>query len=147
MKAEIFNKASDMRTASLDDAADLLRKVAGPRQADESLKSVFRRVGRRLSGWSQNRVRDVWRRDRRVRIRAEEVAQLRAIVDRDAAQGTANDELAELRATVARLARYEAMLERIDAEFFSPEISAARDQAWQARGVLGTNGLRLRSRN
>jgi hypothetical protein len=49
MKAEIFNKASDMRTASLDDAADLLRRVAGPRQADESLKSVLRRVGRKLA--------------------------------------------------------------------------------------------------
>ena len=136
MVSEISNKASDfMRTASLDDAADLIRKVAGPRQADESLKSVLRRVGRRLSGWSQNRVRDVWRRDRRVRIRAEEVDQLRAIVEQD--QGTTKDELAELRATVERLASYIPLLDRIDAEFHGPQISAARDQFGEARRFLG----------
>jgi hypothetical protein len=136
MKAEISNKASEsMRTASIDDAADLLRKIAGPRQSDESLKSVFRRVGRRLSGWSQNRVRDVWRRDRRIRIRAEEVDQLRAIVEQD--QGTTKDELAELRSTVARLASYVPLLERIDAEFYGHEISAARHQIGEARRLLG----------
>ena len=138
MVSEISNKASDfMRTASLDDAADLIRKVAGPRQADESLKSVLRRVGRRLSGWSQNRVRDVWRRDRRVRIRAEEVDQLRAIVDQDTGQKVNQDELAYLRTTVERLASYIPLLDRIDAEFHGPQISAARDQFGEARRFLG----------
>jgi len=141
MSTEKSPKASDMRTASLDDAADLLRKVAGPRQADESLKSVLRRVGRRLSGWSHNRVRDVWRRDRRVRIRAEEVEQLRAIVDQDAGQKVTKDELAELRATVARFASYVPLLERIDAEFHGPQISAARDQLGEARRLLGKGGV------
>lgn len=146
MNSEFSNKALDrMRTASLDEAADLLRKIAGGRQADESKKALFRRLKRALSDWSENRIRDVWRRDRRVRIRAEEVEQLRALIE--PRSDGANNELAELRSTVARLAKYEALLERIDAEFFGPEISAARDQARQARGVLGTSGLRLRPRN
>jgi hypothetical protein len=143
MVSEISSKASDsMRTASLDEASDLLRKLAGNRLAGESMKAVFRRVSRKLSNWSDSRIRDVWHRDRRVRIRAEEVEQLRALVDR---QGNTKDELEELRSTVARLAKYEAMLERIDAEFFGPQISAARDQTGEARGLLGAIGLRLRS--
>lgn len=113
-----------MRTASLDDAADLLRKIAGPRQSDELLKGVFRRLGRRLSGWSENRVRDVWRRDTRVRIRAEEVAQLRTIVEQDQGQGDTKNELAELRDRISRL---EALMERTDAPFHSADLDALRD--------------------
>ncbi len=144
MNSEISNKASDMRTAALDEAADLLRQIAGDRHADESMKALFRRLKRMLSGWSDNRIRDVWRRDGRVRIRAEEVEQLRALVE-PSTKAKANDELAELRSTVARLARYEALLERIDAEFFGPDISAARDQVGEASSLLGEGSLRLRS--
>ena len=145
MTAEQSPKALDMRSASLDEAADLLRKIAGNRHADESLKAVFRRLKRRLSNWSDNRIRDIWRRDQRVHVRAEEVEQLRALVDQRVDKGTTTDELAELRSTVQRLAKYEALLERIDAEFFGPEISATRDHAGAARGALGARGLRLRS--
>jgi hypothetical protein len=144
MNSEFSNKALDrMRTASLDEASDLLRKIAGGRQADESKKAVFRRLKRALSDWSENRIRDVWRRDRRVRIRAEEVEQLRALIE-PCSDGAIN-ELAELRSTVARLARYEALLERIDAEMFGPEISATRDQIGEASRLLGKSGVRLRS--
>jgi hypothetical protein len=50
MSSEFSNKALDMSTASLDEAADRLRKIAGDRHADESLKAVFRRLRRSLSG-------------------------------------------------------------------------------------------------
>jgi hypothetical protein len=141
MVLEISDKATDMRTASLDDAADLLREIAGERRPDESLKGVFRRLNRKLSGWSDNRIRDIWRRDRRVRVRAEEVDQLRAIAKRDVPQRITDDELAELRATVARFASYVPLLERIDAEFHGPQISAARDQIGEARRLLGKSGV------
>jgi hypothetical protein len=134
-----------MRTASLDEAADLLRKIAGDRQADESLKAVLRRLKRKLTDWSDNRIADIWRRDVRVRVRAEEVEQLRALVDQRTGRGTTTDELEELRSTVQRLAKYEALLERIDADFYGAEIAAARDQIGQARGVLGEGRLRPRS--
>ena len=141
MVLQISDKATDMRTASLDDAADLLREIAGERRPDESLKGVFRRLNRKLSGWSDNRIRDIWRRDRRVRVRAEEVEQLRAIAKRDVPQGITKDELAELRATVARFASYVPLLERIDAEFHGPQISAARDQLGEARRLLGKGSV------
>jgi hypothetical protein len=141
MVLEISDKATDMRTASLDDAADLLREIAGERRPDESLKGVFRRLNRKLSGWSDNRIRDIWRRDGRVRVRAEEVDQLRAIVNQGSGQKVTKDELAELRATVDRFASYLPLLERIDAEFHGPQISAARDQIGEARRLLGKSGL------
>jgi hypothetical protein len=141
MAQENYDKALDMRTASLDDAADLLREIAGERRPDESLKGVFRRLNRKLSGWSDNRIRDIWRRDRRVRVRAEEVDQLRAIVNQGSGQKVTKDELAELRATVDRFASYLPLLERIDAEFHGPQISAARDQIGEARRLLGKSGV------
>jgi hypothetical protein len=142
--ADTSIKVGEMRTASIDEAADLLRTIAGNRRADESKKAVLRRIGRQLKDWSDNRVKDVWRRDRRIRIRAEEIEQLRKLAKQGLPE-TTKDELAELRSVVARLARYEPLLERIDAEFFSPEISAARDQAGEARRLLGKDGVRIRS--
>ena len=145
MSSEKSKKALDeMRGASLDEASDLLRQIAGGRRADESMKALFRRLSRQLSHWSENRIMDVWRRDPRVRVRAEEVDQLRALADRGAG-GNVADELQELRATVQRLAKYETLLERIDAEFFGPEISATRDQIGEAGGVLGAGRSRVRS--
>ncbi len=144
MVLEISPKALDcMRTASLDEAADLLRKIAGTGQADESKKAVIRRLTRKLTDWSENRIKDVLRRDRRVRVRAEEVDQLRALAEPHGKVGVGN-ELEELRSTVARLAKYEGLLQRIDAEFYGPEISAARDQIGQAGSVLGARSIRLR---
>jgi len=137
MVSEKSVKASEMRSASLEEAADLLRQIAGGRGADESLKSVFRKLNRKLVGWSDNRIRDIWRRDPRIRVRAEEVDQLRAIAGETDGRETIRNELAELRSTVERLAKYEALLERIDAELYGPQISAARDQVGQARRLLG----------
>lgn len=137
MSSEKSTKALDeMRSASLDEASDLLRQIAGGRHADESMKAMFRRLARQLSHWSENRIMDVWRRDPRVRVRAEEVDQLRALVDRSAV-GNVADELRDLRETVARLSKYEALLQRIDAGFYGGEIAAARDQIGAAREILG----------
>lgn len=142
--SEISEKQSEraMSTASLNEAADLLRELAGTRRADESMKAVLRRVRRRLADWKPSRVRDIWYRDPRVKLRAGEIEHLRAIANRRVDDKVTVDELAELRSTVERLAKYEALLQRIDAEFFSPEVSAARDQAGQARGLLGDGGVR-----
>lgn len=145
MVSEISNKASKVmagRTGTLDEAAELLRTIAGSRRADESIKGVLWRVGRQLKGWSTSRVRAVWYRDSRVHLRAEEFEQLRSLAQpKPAAAPSAEDELADLRLIVSRLARYEPLLERLDAEMFSPELSAARDQLGQARRLLGTDGV------
>jgi Lon protease-like protein len=125
VRQEISNKASDMRTASLDEAADLLREIAGNRRADESLKALFRRLQRKLADWSDNRIRDVWHRDPRVSVRSVEIEQLRSLAkrrDQDKADGDALDELRQ------RISRLEALLERIDPTFHRPQIDALRSQ-------------------
>lgn len=142
MTAEFSKKASEMQASSLDEAADLLRRVAGERQAGESMKAIFRRLGRKLDNWSENRIRDVWHRDPRIKVRADEVSQLRALAVPKRETESIHD-LEELRATVARLARYEALLERLDEEFYGPQISAASDHLGEARRLLGKGRSRL----
>lgn len=82
------------------EAADLLRKLAAS-DAGESLKAVLRRLSRRLDSWSENRIRDVWHRDPRVKIRADEVSQLRALAEPKRKSETVHDS-EELRATTRR---------------------------------------------
>ncbi|MET4493486.1 hypothetical protein [Bradyrhizobium sp. LA7.1] len=142
MTTEFSQKASEMRATSLDEAADLLRRVAGERQAGESMKAIFRRLGRKLDNWSENRIRDVWHRDPRIKVRADEVSQLRALTEPKRKPESIHD-LEELRATVARLARYEALLQRLDEDLYGPDISAAGDQLGQARSLLGKSGSGL----
>ena len=123
MNSEISDKASKMeRAATLDEAAALLRTIAGTRQADESLKAVLRRLQRKLSDWTPNRVKDVWHRDPRIRIRAEEVEQLRALAQPEATE--AQDELTELRYRIARLER---LLEAANAPLHREAAAAPRD--------------------
>ncbi len=144
---EISENAGALIESPLDEAANLLRKIAGNRRADESMKGVLHRVRRVLlqklkpqdGRWSGNRVSAIWYRDERVRVRAEELAELRALA---APEPQEADPLAELQATIERLAKYEPLLERLDAEFHGPQISAARDQISKARSLLGARGVR-----
>lgn len=139
--SEISERLSDMTSATLDEAASLLRKIAGSRQAGESLKAVFRRLGRQLSDWSDSRIKAVWYRDARTVIRAAEVEQLRALAARrDRRRG--DSELEELRSTVARLARYEQLLARLDADYGGEEVLAPSLQPRQSGEVLGRRGVR-----
>jgi hypothetical protein len=112
-----------MSTATLKEAADLLRELAGNREADESVKAVLRRVRRKLTDWKPSRVRDVWYRDPRVKVRAGEIEQLRALVDR-----RANDKVDELAQLRNRISRLEALLERSDEAFHGPALAALRSQ-------------------
>ncbi|MGM4967409.1 hypothetical protein AB7714_28205 [Tardiphaga sp. 1201_B9_N1_1] len=134
------SKSERMRSVALSEASGLLREIAGPRLAGESIKSVFRRLSDEIEDWAYGRVRAVWYSDPRVRVKSAEVEQLKLIAHRNAAQKVDVNDLDELRATVQRLAKYEALLQRIDADFFGPEVSATRSQAGQARGFLGKGG-------
>lgn len=113
----------NMRDATLNEAADLLRVVAGERRADEKIKGVFRRLSKDLKDWSYGRVRAVWYRDPRVRVRTAEVDQLRALAQQRAKPKAAADDLAELRNRISRL---EALLELVDPAFHSQDIAALR---------------------
>lgn len=122
--AEKSEKASEMSSATLDEASSLLRQIAGNRKADESMKAVFRRLGRQLTDWSDNRIRDVWHKDHRIVVRAAEVEQLRALAARRDRRA-ADNELQELRGRIARL---EQLLEATDPAFHRPSIAALRSQ-------------------
>lgn len=134
------NQAEAMTSSVvLREASDLLRQLAGESRPGESVKSIFWRLSRhQLKKWKPSRIRSIWYEDPRAKVRAEELAQLRALAGPERASP---NELEELRTTVARLARYEGLLERIDAEFFGPQVSATRDQAGQARGLLGKSRI------
>ena len=72
----------DMSEYALREASGLLKTIAGSRRADESVKAVLHRLSRDLKDWSYGNIRAVWYRDHRVKIRAGEIEQLRAIASR-----------------------------------------------------------------
>ena len=123
----------------LREASRLIRLLAGPIEAGESVKALQRRVHRRLKTWTFNRVRDVWRPDPRITVRAHEVAHLQAAVEKHRVDRAA---LADLRALQRRIERLEQVLAITDAEMHSPSIAAARHQH---REILRAAGFPRRS--
>jgi hypothetical protein len=115
----------DMSEYALREASGLLKTIAGARRADESVKAVFHRLSRDLKDWSYGRIRAVWYRDHRVKIRAAEIEQLRAIANRRVEDKAAVSELTELRNRISRL---EALLESSDEAFHSEAIASLRSQ-------------------
>lgn len=113
------------------EAAALIRRVAEPRPVGDSTKAAMLRAWRRLGTWTFNRVKDVWKADQRIRVRAEEMDQLRAATraDKDAV-----DELAELRARIARLER---LLVAADQGAPGADFDTGRDQLLEADGEIG----------
>lgn len=102
--SEFSEKPSEtMSETLLTEASGLLRQVAGDRRADESMKGVLRRVGRELRDWTASRVKSVWYADPRVRIRADEVEYLRALVSERQEPKAGVDELVTLRTRIDRL--------------------------------------------
>jgi hypothetical protein len=127
-KSEI--RSDKMSELLLNEASSLLRQVAGNRRADESKKAVLRRLGREVKDWTASRIKDVWYRDPRVRIRADEVEYLRALVDQRQEKKADVDELAALRTRIARLER---LLEATDPALGGPRLPADR----QSLGEMG----------
>lgn len=123
----------------IEEAATLLRQVAGERQADESVKGVLRRLGHKLKGkrWTASRIRSVWYRDRRVSVRSEEIEELRAMTRKREEDKAAADELAENREIRERLALLEQRLATIDPSFHSPSLAATRHQIELLGGTSG----------
>jgi len=80
----------------------LLRSIAASAVPGESLKSVITRLARRF-GWQPNRTEDLWRGEARPSVEEMDSARRAAGAKQEA---SARDELAELRAMVARLEGY-----------------------------------------
>ena len=134
MSEKSENRSERMSEFLLSEASSLLRQIAGNRLADESKKAVLRRVARAVKDWTPSRIRAVWYCDKRVRIRATEVEQLRALVSRRQEEKADLDELATLRTRIARLER---LLDATDPAFHGPGIAAARQQLSEMGGEPG----------
>lgn len=115
--------SSERKVTALVEAQTLIRALAEPSPAGESIKAALRRVGRKLPNWSNNRVRDVWNADDRIRIRADELDELRAAKNQN--EKAAKNELVSLR---ERLARLESLLVQADPDFFEPQLDQIRQQ-------------------
>ena len=107
------------RVSQANEAYDLLIKAAGPQIG---VKQLLLSAHRKLSkhGWSFNRVKDVYHRDPRIRIRADEIAQLRILADANT-EKQAHSELSKLESRISRL---EALLRTTDAEFYRDQMDA-----------------------
>lgn len=134
MSEKSENRSERMSELLLIEASTLLREVAGNRRADESKKAVLRRVGREVKDWTASRIKDVWYRDPRVRIRANEVEYLRSLVSQRQGKKADVDELASLRTRIARLER---LLEAPDPALGRPVLPAARQQFGEMGGGRG----------
>lgn len=113
------------------EAQSLIRVLAEPCPAGDSVKAAMLRAWRKLPNWTFNRVIDVWKADPRIAIKADEMDQLRRIAKRREEKAASN-ELAELR---SRLTRLEHLLVSSDEDFHRETINQIRSQA----GGLGGN--------
>lgn len=105
---ELSDDTSERRMSSVAQAQELLLKVAGPQPG---VKRLLLCAHRKLAphGWTFNRVRDVYHRDKRIKIGADEIETLRALAKQS------DDELLgewrrENQKLQDRIARLEAML-------------------------------------
>lgn len=129
--------------SALVEAQAMLRRVAEPVPAGDCTKAAMLRAWRSVNAycqrtgipsWSFNRVRDVWRPDPRIRVRADEINTLRQLLRqrRQEKQDQAvRHELSELRQVKQRLAILEDRLAALDQEFHQPSIAALREAGRQ----------------
>jgi hypothetical protein len=123
---EKSNKPSEISfVSSLAEASFLLRRVAEPRPAGDSVKTALSRAWRRLPGWSFNRIRDVWHADARIKISADELDQLR----RTARQDKAEDARQAIREARELIARLEQCIRLQNPDMDREELSARLDMA------------------
>lgn len=108
------------------EAQSLIRSLAEPCPAGDSVKAGMVRAWRKLPSWTFNRVIDVWKADPRIAIRAAEMDQLRNAAKKRE-EKAASHELTELR---ERLARLERLLVSSDEDFHRETIDQVRIQAF-----------------
>lgn len=130
------SKAEQMPT-TIEHASQLVRSIAEPRTASDSVKAAISRAFRRLQAlpdreadWSFNRVRDIWHGSRRARLWADEMRDLERaekmraayIAQRQQEAGASN----EYWNLIERLNTLEAALLATDADFYRETVSANR---------------------
>lgn len=128
-----YPEFSETSMSAVAEASVLLRRIAEPRMADDSVKTLIVRAARKVSRFfplTPSRAEDIWRREARL-IRAEEMDAIRKAAE-DRIVGEVKRERSELE---TRLARLEALLLQ-DEEFHSPEVAALRQLAGRKDSTL-----------
>lgn len=102
-------------------AVDFCQSALQERIAPPSIGNIKQRLlkAARATGWSYNRVRDVWYADPRISIKAEELVQIERLSKLEYARKEARD-YEEI------MARAEALLDGQHADFFGPFVDAMR---------------------
>lgn len=113
---------------ALAEASRLLKEIAGPGEPGERLKSTWSRAYRALTGskWTFNRVKDLWRQERRAVVSGDELMELQRVAaarKRKEASANATDELRR------EIEEIRAVLERIAPEAFRNELGSLRRSA------------------
>lgn len=102
------------------EAANLLRRIAEPRGADDSVKVMIGRAARRVSEFwplSAGRAENIWRKEARV-IRAEEMDAMRAAA-RQRQEEAGRAKASELIERYAKIAEH---LRKVDPDFYREQI-------------------------
>ena len=137
MSAKSSNKEVFLMSA-VAEASTLLRSVAEPCPAGDSVKSAINRAAKRVarfipphwaSRWHVGRAEDIWRQEARG-VWAEEMDAIRRAADAKVAQEARN----EYRQITARIARLEAALRLSDEEFHRSNVDGLRQSAGLAGG-------------
>lgn len=122
--------------SAVAEAAVLLKEIAEPRPAGDTVKGAINRAARRvskfmLSPMRPGRAEDIWRQEARA-IRAEEMDAIRRAAKADRLKEEAKDELAKIDARIARL---EALLVQ-DEDFYRGQVDAERSALRRLRGSV-----------
>lgn len=134
--SELREKYSDGKIMSvLCEASGLVREIAAPATGKAALLKVYRR----LRTWSYSRVKDIYYADRRCRISAEEMDELREIAG-NVGIASCEPSLAELRDQLAVVVRH---LRAIDPTFAYPWAEIIGDAAHLDRGEAGSTDCKV----
>jgi hypothetical protein len=124
--SQMFDKSSECKMTALVEAQTLVRRLAEPCAAGDSVKAQIGRAARRV-GLGFNRVRTLWYADERASVSAAEMDSLRRAAGAREKADVHRDELAirvealeqQLRALASRIPQ--------DAEFFGAQADLLRD--------------------
>ena len=106
----------ESKLTALLEASGLLRNMAAPERGKRALLVLSRKLP-----WSYRHIKAVWYCEERTTVCADQMKQLRRAAKLAQEEQEATDEIAQLR---ARLARLEGLLLATDAEFHRPTIEA-----------------------
>lgn len=120
--SEELSENSEM--SALVEASSLVRSLAEPCPAGDSVKAAIRRSARKLHGWRVSRVKDLWYADPRVSVRGDELNELRAA---DRAKKREQEAKDGYRQMLSRIARLEQMLCVSGQDFDGDQADASRD--------------------